>query len=520
MALSIIGNDSSYMRQELRNMRLMYELLDDCLAGSIQVKYRAARYLPIPNPQDVGPDNLKRYLAYKTRAVFYGVTRRTLSGFIGEMFDTDPLIQVPPAMEDIIEDTTGEGVGITQMAKAVASLVLSMGRSGLFVDYPDTKGVGASVDDVENGVRPIIRYYHPLKILNWRHKKVGALYKLCLVVLEEEYDMPALTFDIRKGRQWRILRLGDDNIYTVELYKDVTGRVSVDEQGNVAPINTPLDANGKPFDTIPFTFVGAETNTAKIDYPPMFDMADINLAHYRNSADYEEAVFLCGQPTPVLIGLTEDWVARYYSTGIALGSRAAIPLPVGADAKLLEVTQQTMAKEAMEMKERQMVALGAKLVEQTTVQRTASEASIEVASEMSVLAAVAVNVSIAFEWALSYAARFVGVPDDDIKFELNKEFSISFADALSRDEVIKAWVSEAISWTEMRSALRKGGLASLDDEKARAEIKMDAGNGDGPGVAGAGGFDANGNPIPPTVGLPVAAPDPGSSPAAVKTLGD
>jgi hypothetical protein len=488
------ANRSAYMRQELKDITPLYRVVDDALLGSVAVKRATSRYLPVPNATDVSAENKARYDAYITRAVYYAVTRRTMVGFIGELFDKDPVITIPPAMDAVIEDATGEGVGILQLAKQVAGYVISKGRSGLFVDYPATEGATTKADLEDGTVRPIIRAYHPLKIINWRYKKVGALNKLSLIVLEEEYDKADNGFTLTKGKQWRVLRLDAANEYTQEIYRDTSGEQTVNERGELAPPTKPVDADGKPFRDIPFTFVGSETNDANVDYPPLFDLADINIAHYRNSADFEEACYLVGQPTPVITGLTQDWADRYFKTGIALGSRAAIPLPQGATAELLQASETNMTKDAMEGKERQMVALGAKLVEQKQVQRTATESSMETASQQSALATIADNVSMAFEWALGYAAMFAGVSEQDIVFKLNKQFSISFLSPEARAEAISAWQAEAISFTEMRSALRKGGTATLPDEQARAEIKEDIANGNAPIDTSLPGNDPNADP--------------------------
>lgn len=475
--------NASYSRKDLNTVKPLYQVIDDALAGSVAVKARGTAYLPMPNAHDMTPANMARYAAYKTRAVFYAVTRRVLDGFVGEIFDKDPVITVPEGMKIFVEDATGEGVGLVQVAKETVRAALSYGRYGLFVDYPDTKGATTKAD-LGEGVRPIVITYHPTKIINWRTKKVAAMTKLSLVVIEEEYDEDDNGFEIRKGKQWRVLRLNPLNQYTVEFYRDKGGSQMVDAQG--AAITTPImptDSDGKPFDEIPFKFVGSETNDAEIDYPPLFDLADLNMAHYRNSADYEESVYIVGQPTPVITGLTETWADKYFAEGIGLGSRAAIPLPVGATAELLQAEGNTMGKEAMEMKERQMVALGARLAQQQKVERTATEAGLESASEKSTLSNISDNVSVAMEWALYFAARFQGVQADGegkTVFRLNKEFSISFGTPEARSEAIEAWVSEAITFTEMRMALRNGGLARLPDEQAKAEIKKDREAGDGP----------------------------------------
>jgi hypothetical protein len=457
----------AYVRPELAAMLPLYKKIDDVIAGAEMVKKRKTVYLPDPSPagDESGPD---RYDAYIKRAVFYAVTRRTLSGFVGEIFDKDPVIIVPDVMKPLIEDTNGEGVGIVQLAKKVTKLNLSLGRGGLFVDFPQTNGAVTRAD-LEENTRPVIRHFHPTKIINWRFRKVGAVSKLSLVVLEEEYDSEDDGYAITKSTQWRVLSLDADNNYVVQIWRKTNGA------GNFTggDVVRPTDASGEPFKEIPFKFLGSETNDAEVDYPPLYDMADLNIAHYRNSADHEETLFLSSQPTVVVSGLTEQWAEKFFKKGIGLGSRAALPLPVGASAELLEVKAESAHLTEMEHKERQMVALGAKLVEQRNVQRTAQESATETASEKSTLVNVADNVSNAFEWALYFAAKFIGITDNNIKFELNRQYSISFSTPEARKEAIEAWVAEAISFTEMRSALRKGGTAVLDDKMARKEIMED-----------------------------------------------
>ena len=495
--------NASFARKELNTYLPLYTTIEDALDGSVAVKAKRAKYLPIPNAADTSLGNKARYDAYLTRAVFYAVTRRVLAGFVGEIFDRDPVITVPPAMQEFVDDATGEGVGLVQVAKQCVRAALAFGRIGLYVDYPNTNGA-TTKKELGEGVRPIVSTYSAKQIINWRTRKVNAKTMLCLIVLEEEFDTSDNGFEAKKGKQWRVLRLDAANKYTVEFYRENTGSQMVDALGNVIdfPI-MPTDADGKPFEEIPFKFIGSETNTAEIDYPPLFDMADMNMAHYRNSADYEESVFLVGQPTPVVTGLSETWADKYFAEGIGLGSRAAIPLPVGASADLLQAKESSMGKEAMEMKERQMVALGARLAQQQKVERTATEAGLESASEKSTLSNISDNVSVAIEWALYFAARFQGITADGegkTVFRLNKEFSISFGSPEARQEAIDAWVSEAISYTEMRLALRNGGLARLPDLQAKAEIKKDREAGEGPVnpmslLKTESELDANGDPV-------------------------
>ena len=56
-----------------------------------------------------------------------------------------------------------------------------------------------------------------------------------------------------------------------------------------------LDSLEQPWRVIPFQFLGSENNDTSIDDSPLYDMAEVNIGHYRNSADYEEAAYRSGE---------------------------------------------------------------------------------------------------------------------------------------------------------------------------------------------------------------------------------
>jgi hypothetical protein len=169
-----------------------------------------------------------------------------------------------------------------------------------------------------------------------------------------------------------------------------------------------------------------------------------------------------GQPTMALSGLTEAWVKDVLKGVVHLGSRAAVMLPEGGSASLVQATANTMPKEAMDHKERQMVAIGAKLVEQSQVQRTALEASMENASETSTLASIARNVSSAYEQSLRWALAFLDraeIGEDALVYQLNTDFALATMNAQDRAQLIAEWQGGAITDEEMRKQLERAGVA-------------------------------------------------------------
>lgn len=469
----------AFIRPELSKLLPQYYLIRDCLSGEPTIKGARTVYLPMPNAEDQSKENKARYDSYLKRAVFYNVTRRTLNGLVGQVFMRDPVVKVPSLLNPVIENASGTGVSLTQQSKKTLSLTLAYSRAGLLVDYPEVPEGGATIADLEAGrVRPTITTYSPQEIINWRLTERGAEEILSLVVLAESYTFADDGFEMKNAAQFRVLKLDENGEYVMEVWSEPTPTAWNGEKtpkGNFQRMKEirPKGSDGQPLREIPFTFVGSENNDPQPDNPNLYDLASINVAHYRNSADYEESCFIVGQPTPVLTGLTEEWVKDVLKGTVAFGSRGGIPLPVGGDAKLLQAGENTMIKEAMEAKERQMVALGAKLVEQKQVQRTAFEAKVEATSEGSTLSSAAKNVQAAYVWALQWCARFVGVPETAIQFELNTDFDIARMTPEERAQAIKEWQGGAITFEEMRAVLRKSGTATEDDAKAKEKIAND-----------------------------------------------
>jgi hypothetical protein len=476
----------SFIRPELSSLMPQYVLIRDCLEGETRIKDCGETYLPMPGALTYSTVDTEfnaqlkaRYSRYKRRAVFFNATRRTLAGLIGQVFIRDPEIELPPIFDKIKENATGAGATLIQECKKAVGFNLAYSRGGVFVDYPETNG-GASIAEVEAGdIRPTVTVYGPTEIINWRVIDRGAREVLSLVVLAESYGFGDDGFEVKNACQFRVLALDESGNYYQEVFKEADPskwdgyNIPKDKEFNHREKITPIGADGQPLKEIPFFFFGGQNNDSSPDNPTMYDLASINIAHYRNSADYEESCHVVGQPTPVVTGLTQEWIDKVLGGVLKFGSLGGIPLPEGADAKLLQPESNDMIKEAMEAKERQMVALGAKLVEQKSVQRTKFETQVDNTSETSTLSSAAKNVESAFLWALKWCGRYLGLSESQIngfKFSLNTDFDLANMSAEDIRGVVENWTKSAITFLEMRAFLRKAGQATEDDTKAQATI--------------------------------------------------
>lgn len=471
-----------YVRPELLAMLDTYAMLEACYEGERAIKatqpaltgshYNGGSgsntiayspYLPDPSPRNEDYEVRKhRYNNYLQRAVFYNVTRRTVSALVGQIFSKYPTYDLNE-LSYLESDVDGAGQSLVQQAKDVTVQCLLKGGGGLLADMPVNEGV-TKASMANGGIRPIIKHYQRESIINWRVVKLGSVYKLGLLVLAESYVAEDDGYKQELGEQLLVLRL-TDGLAESEIIQKIDGEwVS---QG----VNPLLDSKGSQLTEIPFYFYGAVNNDAEIDSPPLLDIATLNIHHFMNSADMEEMLFLSATPTLVVSGLDQQWAEEVLSGGIAVGSRSGIMLPVGGNAQMLQISADSVIANAMAEKEQQMKALGAKLIESNSGQSlTATEAQQNSADETSVLSTIANNISDAYTKVVRAAARYAGADDSELYVTMNTQFDFTKMTTDQLMNLMSLWQGGAITFDEMRSTLVENETAIIEDPKEAKAI--------------------------------------------------
>lgn len=456
-------HDVTYQREEYARALPDWELVDDVVEGERAIKGRTVKYLPKPNPTDDSTENKKRYEQYLFRALFFNATGRTLQSLVGAAFRKVPTLEAPGVIDYCKADIDGAGISVYQQSQEVTRDVLKRGRHGLLVDYPQTSGESSRADMASGQIRATVASIGAKQIVNWRTAKMGAKHVLVLLVIHEmAEEVTEDGFGVESIEQYRVLRL--DPVYTQEIWRKDANNDWVLWQ---APF-TVLNSSGQPWREIPFTFVGANNNDSAIDPSPMTDMAHINVGHYRNSADYEDSAYLVGQPQIWMAGLTEQWVQLLEEKGIYLGSRAPMLLPVDGSAGMLQAEPNTLCKEAMDQKEGQLLALGARLITPGSAVKTATEAQGETEAEHSVLSLAVSNVSEAYTKCLQWMLEFMG-GNGTVEYAINQEFTKPNLDAQLLTALVQLWQTGKYPEADLFDQLRKYGL--VDPEKDDDTIK-------------------------------------------------
>ena len=404
---------------EYKAMVKKWQRCRDCVAGQDAVKEAGETYLPRLTDQETAD-----YNAYKLRAQFFNATWRTISALAGMMFRRAPVVEVATNVETMLKDVTMSGQSFYTFAKRVALEILTVGRVGILVDYPSQSVEGMTLADAQKlNLRPTMQMYPTESIINWKRKWIANESKLSLVVLSELEEISDDEFESETEQRYRVLDLVDGKYRDLVDGKYRVRRYSVDKntktETQISEDLYPL-MNNQPLDSIPFFFLGVDDITSEMDEPPLIDLVDLNLAHYRTTADYNNGLHLTGLPTPVVTGYQKDENEKLY-----IGRPYAWVFPdPNASATFLEFTGQglTALENALTRLEQQMAIVGARLLTaEKKDAETAQTAQIHRAGESSTLSGISLTLSDGMTKALTVFSKWAG-SDKEATVTTNTEF--------------------------------------------------------------------------------------------------
>lgn len=463
LSVSVLSFGSIYAHPSLMAMSGRYTRIRDCLNNNVKAK----RYTYLPDPSEVREEQEirnHRYNNYHARAVWLPATKRTQQGLVGQVFTHKAtFVDKEKLNAEFIAAPSVNGDTIDGIANYALSEVVAMGR-------------GAFTSWFTSASKPVIDFIEAENIVSWAELPYGTVDALGRNI--QSVTLRTFTNGI-KADGITVEMVATLTQYKLDTLGDVWMRTLVETLGTHNSgwgAWSRVTINNAPLKYCPVFIVGSERNTLDVQQPPLEELAELNLSHYINSADYEEHVKVAGQVTTVISGLDQAWYDKNIEGKVAFGVRKPIPLNSGAKASLLQANANSVAKEALDKKEQMMIAVGARLIEQRQVRRTATEADIEAQSYHSILGHIAINVSTALSQCLRHVATYYEESADvsTLEYRLNSSFGTSTDNAEHRRLLLEEYIAGVRSFVEYRTALaRYDETLSTDSEKAKKEIEED-----------------------------------------------
>lgn len=380
------------------------------------------------------------YALYQKLAYYLPAVPRALDAYAGMVMTPEPVISdSPEAFQPYLDDLTNDGEPMQRVCFRTVEEVTATARYCLLVDYandPDAPNL-SRLEAERKGLRPFVRPYRWEDILDWRVETINGKRMLSHLRLMEYVDEPdpANEWETKVRKYVRVLDLYSEGTgpkrYRVRMFKETTSnaRAETTPGATVEPGMEPHvepffpKMNGKEMDFIPAILFGPNSlDPAILERPPLIEMVEISQSHLNDSALRQWALMWCGQPVPVITGLTQD----DDTTEIKLGSSQGLVLGEGGSFQLVALPSDGVGaiKDSMEEKRRDMAAIGARiLADESGAQISTETARIQRAGEHSVLAGIANTVADGMTQILRWLAMWAGISGaEKIAVTLNTDF--------------------------------------------------------------------------------------------------
>jgi hypothetical protein len=397
-----------------------WEEVRDCVKGNRAIKKKREQYLPMLSGQL--PEDYNRYLK---KVKFFGATGRTLEGLHGNIFRKAPEYtgEVSEIFMESLNNVDLMGTNIEQFVSNIMNDNLPTNWGGILVDYPKGDEAASLADAEKKGLKAYLKYYPAECVINWEYKTISGKTKLSMVVLIESYTEknPNDKFVSVKYKKYRVLYLdpNNKNKYRQEIYDE---KISLEVPNEKEII---IKMNGEEMDDIPFFPIPGNLPEKSM----LYDLAQLNLQHYQDRADYQNGKHYTSIPTPIGIGVKPELDDNGKPIPMFIGGTQFQFFPnedhvPGADVKYLEFTGKGMEalSEGIIHLESLMAILGAHIIaaEKKGVE-TAEALRIHRIGENGVLSTYTRNVSNSVTMALRVKGQWDG---EDIN-KLNK-WAINF----------------------------------------------------------------------------------------------
>lgn len=429
-----------------------WDVMRDTADGEDCVKDKGQTYLPMKSATAAIADDTLRtstYLGYLRRAEFPELVSPTITGSAGLVTDQAPAIELPAAMEYLLEDCDGTGTPLDVFHKRVVTEVLTTGRFGI-LPGPASSG------------RFTLTGYCAEKIINWDKDERGRCDFVVLDESEQRRDPVSNVWALKE--QYLELSI-EDGAYVAYRWS-----------GNV-PEEVPVVArrpNGTTLESVPFVFVNTLGLQPEPDDVPLYGLAKLALRIYRLDADYVTGLHMTAEPTPWINGFDNAKDAiKNGEVPKTIGAGALWVLPKGASAGFLEFTGPGLGAqaEAIASALERAAIFGAQVLAENNKSTTESGESrkVRMRGQQSLLRNIAKTSAAGLERVLRNIAEWLGLDPKTVVVRPYLDFVDYTLSAQELTALVAGWQSGAYSKRTLFENMQRADMIpaerSFEDEE-------------------------------------------------------
>ena len=383
----------------------------DFYAGSDQVKSQGETYLPAPRSIAMLKEDPRRsgrfleaYEAYKSRAEVPEYVSDAIDKNVGIMHASPPSIELPDALSGMLDDATGDGLGLADLLRNINAEQLFSGRLGLALD-------------ARTGIDyPVIRMYFAEDVRNWLFS--DGQYQF-VILGEQEESISEYEWKIVPSRR------------VMEVIDGAYATTAFDNKGAIIRDQIQPEIRGKRLDIVPFVAINAADTAPDIDKPPLLPLAEKCASIYRLDADHKLNLHMQSASTLVIAGLAHNG-DQHDGDGerkVMVGAGGFIEVDIGGSAEYAQpgaegLTAQQQALDAMHI---QAKNLGVDILGNAGAGESGDAMNVRLIARTATLVQVASAGAAGLERILKIAARWVGANPDQVAVKPFTDFNVQSA---------------------------------------------------------------------------------------------
>jgi hypothetical protein len=411
-------------------MRPAWRDCRDLASGTRAIHAGGQRYLPI-HPREQPEDYKRRATATEV----YNGFRRAIGAMTGLVMQTDPAISdgAPAEFVEDWDNIDGRGTSGPVFSRHLFNDATITGLAGILVDFPAvaTPDLLSLADETSLGIRPYWLLIRAEQLVSWRTARVGGQLILTQLVLREDVEEPNGRFGTAICTYYRVFvrqvfRSFDANGMELEVASDTVQwelwKSEVKPNGDEKP-EFQKGGTLTGMDEIPFSPMVAGNDPEGFECaPPLQDMADVNLAHYRVNADRRHVMHLACVPIPVRVGFRPPVDG---SGEVTVAANMMMDVPVGGDFfwRSPDGTAFEPTKDELDALERRMGQLAAAFLSPDTRQaETAKAKQIDSSAQNATLASTARSLKGCLDHAARLHLKYRKLESAEATFTVNTEY--------------------------------------------------------------------------------------------------